>query len=177
MVAEDFDNRQIAIDSLPSIDDLDLVGLDKRYLTVDIIGNIIFWAIVAIGISTLLYFNPMEAPNWVKMIIVAFLLVVIIMSFIVRVLGYKKKQYAVRERDIIYQEGLLWRKYTVLPFNRIQHAEVHQGPIERIFELSKLKIYTAGGSSSDLAIPGLEINTAQAMKQFVLNKSTSDEEE
>ena len=89
----------------------------------------------------------------------------------------EKKKYALRERDIIYQSGLLWRRYTVLPFNRVQHAEVQQGPVERLFELSKLKIYTAGGSGSDMIISGLPLDRAQNIKHFILHQTSGDEEE
>ena len=105
------------------------------------------------------------------------LVALIIFSFVTTIFGFKRKKYALREKDIIYQAGLFWRNYTVLPFSRIQHVEVHQGPIERIFDLGKLKVYTAGGSSSDLAISGLAMDTAQSIKHFILNKSNSDEEE
>jgi len=85
--------------------------------------------------------------------------------------------YALREKDIVFKEGYLWRSVTVVPFNRIQHAEVEQGPFDRLFDLSKIKIYTAGGSSSDLQIPGLRPTESESIKFFILNKTGSDEEE
>ncbi len=58
-----------------------------------------------------------------------------------------------------------------IPFNRIQHTEISRGPIERKYELSTLKIYTAGGSTSDLSIPGLEAEEAEQLKEFVAKKA------
>jgi len=174
---EVFSNDQIKSDHLPSVHDLELEGLDKRYLTADLIGSAIFWTLFGGGGIVLIYLNLWEAPSWLSSILIPLLLLLIAFSFFTTVLGFKRKKYALREKDIIYQAGLFWRKYTVLPFNRIQHAEVHQGPIERIFDLGKLKIYTAGGSSSDLSISGLPIDKAQSIKHYILNKSTTDEEE
>lgn len=98
-------------------------------------------------------------------------------SFLLRIYGFKRKKFAIRERDILYKEGLIWRSLTVVPFNRVQHAEVHQGPVERLFQLSRLKIYTAGGSTSDMTIAGLGPEEAYRMKHFILSKTSEDEEE
>jgi|GEM_PF-6009490 len=51
------------------------------------------------------------------------------------------------------------------------------GPIERMFGLSKLKIFTAGGASSDLKIPGLLPETANKLKDYIQLKVGRDEEE
>jgi uncharacterized protein len=42
-----------------------------------------------------------------------------------------------------------------------------QGPIGKTFNISALKIYTAGGSSSDLTIGGLPPEEAQRLKDFI----------
>lgn len=93
------------------------------------------------------------------------------------ILGYRKKGYALRERDISYKEGVLWKSHTVIPFNRIQHSEVTQGPIQSVFELSSISIYTAGGGASDLTITGLQQKEAHQIKDFLLQKLSRHEEE
>lgn len=172
-----FSNDQVPSHQLPSVGDLDLEGLDKRYLTAELLGSAIFWTIFGGGGGLLIYLNLWEAPDWLSLVLIPLLLLLIIFSVVTTILGFKRKKFALREKDIIYQSGLFWRTYTVLPFSRIQHVEVHQGPIERVFDLGKLKVYTAGGSSSDLSISGLAIDNAHSIKHFILNKSTKDEEE
>lgn len=174
---EEFSNEQIDLHKLPSIEDIDYVGLDKNYLTVNLISLTIFWVIFGSAAFIFLYFNIWDLPSWLNSLIGSVVAIIIILSYISVNLGFKKKKYALREKDVVYQTGLLWRKLTVLPFNRIQHAEVEQGPIERLFELSKLKIYTAGGASSDLNIGGISPERAQAMKFYILRQTAIDEEE
>ncbi len=177
MPDDTFSNDQIPSHQIPKVEDLDLEGLDKRYLTAELIGSAIFWTLLGGGGMILIYLNIWEAPEWLSLVLIPLLLLLIVFSFVTTIFGFRRKKYALREKDIIYQAGLFWRTYTVLPFSRIQHVEVHQGPIERMFDLGKLKVYTAGGSSSDLSISGLAIDKANAIKHFILNKSTSDEEE
>ena len=80
-----------------------------------------------------------------------------------------------REHDMLYKSGLIFRKTIALPFNRIQHSEINQGPIERKFNLASLSIFTAGGNNSDLAIPGLLNEDAQEIKSFIIQKSAKHE--
>jgi membrane protein YdbS with pleckstrin-like domain len=50
-----------------------------------------------------------------------------------------------------------------------------------MLDLSSINIYTAGGSSSDMTIPGVRTADAQQMKEYILEsahiKTNHDEEE
>ena len=61
---------------------------------------------------------------------------------------------------------------TSVPFNRIQHTEVTQGPLGRLFDLAKVKVYTAGGSSSDITIVGLNEKNAHQLKDHITEISS-----
>lgn len=58
---------------------------------------------------------------------------------------------------------------TILPLARVQHMEIHQGPIERKLDLASLKLFSAGGVSVDLQIGGLTHSDCKNMRQFVQN--------
>lgn len=176
-MSEYFINKQISSSELPSILQLEYKGLHKDYLTVELMGSGIVWLIITIGITAGVLFNGQEYPSWVNLLVYGVLFLLIGFTTIITILGFNRKKYALRQRDIIYNEGLIWRSSTIVPFNRIQHAEVHQGPIERIFDLGNIKIFTAGGSASDLSISGISYEEAQNIKYFVLNKNARDEEE
>ena len=173
----EFSNRQIDPESMPSIAEINFSGLHKDYLTVGIISNVILWSIIGGAALIIMLLREEVTPSWIKISIAGLLAAMVILSFTVQILGFRRKLYAVREKDIMYKSGLIWRSAIIIPFNRVQHAEVNQGPLDRLFDLSYLKIYTAGGSSSDLAIPGLRPEKANRIKHFVLSKTSMDEEE
>lgn len=85
--------------------------------------------------------------------------------------GFLRRAYALREKDLTYRKGWIFTSVTTVPFNRIQHTEVSQGPLERKFKLCKLNIYTAGGSTSDLSVPGLESDEAARLRDYVAKKA------
>ena len=82
---------------------------------------------------------------------------------------FRRKKFKIAEKNISYQEGILYQKETLVPFARIQHIEIDEGPIERFFNIATLSIYTAGDSGRDLKISGLELMKAQEIKSFISN--------
>jgi uncharacterized membrane protein YdbT with pleckstrin-like domain len=92
-------------------------------------------------------------------------------------LGYNIRGYILRERDLLHRRGVIFKTITSIPFNRVQHCEVSQGPIQRFFGLNTLQVFTAGGSNSDLSIPGLKGEQAQKIKEFILKKTNPNKKE
>ena len=58
----------------------------------------------------------------------------------------------------------------VIPYNRVQHVALHEGLIARFFGLAKVEIFTAGGVSSDIEIPGIAKEEAENIKQLLMGK-------
>ena len=83
---------------------------------------------------------------------------------------FSKRKYALREKDISYKSGLFVHKITTVPFSRIQHVEIDEKPVSRIFGLSSLSVFTAGDSSDDLEIKGITKEEAQQIKEFISHK-------
>ena len=172
-----FRNDQISISELPRIETLEMVQLDKKYLTVRAIGSLIFAISSLIALSVFLTFKlSWGNTTYVLVGLAAWILLILINVFLV-VKGFKVKAYAIRDKDIMYRSGLIWRSETSIPFNRVQHVDINRGPLDRLFDLAKINIYTAGGQSSDLSIPGLDPEDAKALKDFILKKTLLDEEE
>jgi membrane protein YdbS with pleckstrin-like domain len=59
---------------------------------------------------------------------------------------------------------------TTVPFSRIQHVEIDEKPISRLFGLSSLSVYTAGDSSNDLDVTGIKNEEALRIKEFISSK-------
>ena len=65
--------------------------------------------------------------------------------------------------------GILFRRDTVVPFGRVQHIDVHQGPIARFFGIASLTLHTAGSHNASVTLPGLEEKIARAMRDEIRN--------
>ncbi len=171
-----FENIEINISELPKVSSDSFIPLEKNYRTVIMLRAIIVSTIVTVAF-VLFYMNKSsKIPEYIWTIIFIALIIFILSNMIIAYLGFKKKKYKLRQYDIVYKTGLLWRSETSIPFVRVQHSEVIQGPIERLFRLSKLKLYTAGGHSSDLSVPGLSLPKAEQLKDFITKRIQEEEE-
>ncbi len=176
-VAINFSNRQITDINIPSIAILEYGPMERALLKSDLISTALVMLIPFFIVLFMIY--GWSVP-WVvghQRVIFLILGVLFLVALLHSYYAYFCKSYALRERDIVYNEGLFWKKTTVIPFNRIQHCEVSQGPVDRFFGLAELKIYTAGGSSSDLTIKGFSYPKAQKIRNFIVLKTGLDEEE
>lgn len=80
----------------------------------------------------------------------------------------RRKAYALRQQDVSLRSGLLTRRLTTQPILRIQHVELHRGPLQRRFGLATLKLFNAGGVMA-IALPGLPADKAASMRQFIVD--------
>jgi uncharacterized protein len=68
---------------------------------------------------------------------------------------FRAWRYQERHEDLIVARGVMVQRLSVVPYGRMQFVEVTAGPIERLFNLSTVKLHTAA-AASDARIPGLE---------------------
>lgn len=164
---DSFEN--IAITSFPDIMKIDFKSIDKKYLKVLVIHVFLIFLIAFSALSISIYngfFVLLENIMWPYLVL--FLLFITLL--LIRSVGFKKRKYAIREKDISFKKGIFFRSLTTVPFNRIQHIEIDQGPVSRFFGLVSLMVFTAGDSSDDLKISGLLKEDAQQIKEFISNK-------
>ncbi len=80
---------------------------------------------------------------------------------------YQARGYQLGADRLRVVRGLLFRKDTVVPFGRVQHIDVHQGPIERGYGLATLVLHTAGTHNASVTLPGLAHADAVAMREDI----------
>ncbi|MEM1412654.1 MAG: PH domain-containing protein [Pseudomonadota bacterium] len=166
-----FTNVQVDTASLPQAAELELNRLPEAHRREILVQSIITVAILALP-SLIFVISPLKEKigGFVWLFpgsIVAFGALFTALALV----RYRHKGYALREYDVAFRTGLFWRKTTILPFDRVQHAEVTQGPLQRRFGVSTLKFFTAGGTSVDLKIDGLLADEAERLRAVVLARS------
>ncbi len=166
-----FSNKAINTDSLPSVAELVTEPMNEKYRPVNL-GTIVVFSAIFITIMSLTRFQMLfELP---KELINAYpYALAIVLTITTLLLAYTffadpKKRFALRENDIHYESGLFFRKIVSQPILRIQHVELKRGPIERLFDLASLQVFSAGGSMHTFEIPGLAHEQAVAMRKFIL---------
>lgn len=87
---------------------------------------------------------------------------------------YRRWGYHQGYRAIRIASGLLIRRETVVPYDRVQHIDVSHGPIERSFGVATLTLHTAGSYNSTVDLPGLAFENANRMRDEIRNHISQD---
>jgi hypothetical protein len=78
--------------------------------------------------------------------------------------AYRGWGYRMDGRVLETKEGVWFREITLLPLSRLQHVDLHSGPIQRSLGLASLLLHTAGTHHATLVIPGLEAEAAARLR-------------
>ncbi len=119
--------------------------------TVRTIGSLILYIglIVAIVIPASFYEHEV-----IKLLIIIALAIPVILAlifnFILPWFVYKLHGYEHNEDYVVIQKGVVFRRKDYIPIKRIQHIESFQGPVQALFKIHTLMIYTAG--SNDMIV-------------------------
>ncbi len=171
-----FENTEIPLESLPSVDEVSWQPIARSYLAELIAGQAVTLAIVLVAVFGATALDIIDAPaslaRGVGLYAAVHLLVVTVWS----PLSVRCRGYALREHDLLYRLGVLRRKLIAIPFNRIQHVETTSSVTERLFGLATLVVYTAGGSGGDLKIRGLETDQAHRLREHILQRAGQADE-
>lgn len=166
-----FENADIDLTQLPQAETIDFHPLQPNYLNRSLMGLGIFLLILFIGMVVGIYVQDLLTLQqaWIAGLL-TWGIIGLLRFWLIRK-GFRFKGYALREHDLMYRSGWLWQSQLIVPFNRVQHCAIHQGPLDKIFQLATLKVFTAGTDSSDLSIPGLPPDRAQQLKEFLLKRT------
>ncbi len=72
-------------------------------------------------------------------------------------------RYRVSDRDITLRSGIVSKQERVIPFERIQSVNLEDAPLERIFQVVKVKVDTGAGGGSDSEIELQAMSRADAV--------------
>lgn len=87
---------------------------------------------------------------------------------------YRAWGYHESEDELHIRRGLMVRVRTIVPFGRVQHIDVAQGPVERGFGLATLILHTAGTRGAAVPLPGLAQPEAERMRDRIRAKIRQD---
>lgn len=164
-----FTNETINTKQLPRYQEVELTSLHSNYWKVLLINNLFIYSIIA-TVMIFLWMNIEDSQDYNPFWIFGIFLLVVNVSFLLYRISFKKKAYAFRNHDVIYRSGLIATNTMVIPYNRVQHVALHEGFLSRYFGLARVEIFTAGGSASDIEIPGIAKEEAENIKQLLMGK-------
>lgn len=113
-----------------------------------------FWvglipAFILTGLALLLIANT-PSSSFLDWQIIFFLIIWFLGSYGWAKLFYNAYKFEIAAQAFKQEYGVIWKKYTAIPYQQIQNIDIHRGILCRILGLSDLTIQTAGYSSGSL---------------------------
>lgn len=105
------------------------------------------------------------------------LIVIISIGEIYARLAYNNWRYELTNSSLRLERGIIWKRYSNIPYERVQNVDISRGILARIIGFSTLNIQTAGyhytgrsGAISEGYIPAVSIKKAEEIREFLMKK-------
>jgi len=151
-----------------SFDQIPLSPVEPRHYTQVLIETATI-SIILISILSVFLIFVATIPLPIAAILILTLLLIGAAITGWRYVNAKAIGYAVCRHELVIQTGIIWVKRISLPYTRLQHISLSQGPLERKFYLRTLKCFSAGSGAAEIELPGLESKTAEKLRQHLLS--------
>jgi uncharacterized protein len=83
---------------------------------------------------------------------------------------YRHWRYQVADDALELRHGVVRRTHSAIPYFRVQHIDVAQGPVERAVGLARLQLHTAS-AGTDASIPGIAAGEAEGLRRLILARA------
>ena len=128
-----FTNLPVDPDEMPKAEDLQLKPIHPDYLkSLRLTWTLALGILLILMVTPFLFIDKIRDPVVISIAAVIFILITIL-TVAIGTGSFRRKSYAVRGHDILYQTGWIVRKLHIVPFSRLQHSLVRVGPIDKRF--------------------------------------------
>jgi len=108
-----------------------------------------------------------------------FIILAIIIGEIYASLAYKYFKYDFTKDFLKIERGIIWKRYSNIPYERVQNIDVRRGILARLIGFSEVHIQTAGYSavgtygnvSAEGYLPAVSIEDAEKIREFLMKKT------
>jgi membrane protein YdbS with pleckstrin-like domain len=159
-----------------ALDIIPLIPLERGQLHVLRIRALsgVVWMLAIAAVAVLLPYYVPEAleilPEWVgPWRWVALILVPLALWKLLVVPGreWRRCGYAFTGRELHIAAGWWTRIHAIVPVSRVQHIDVVQGPVERMFGVARLLLFTAGTDMAAVPLGGIRRETAEEIRDAI----------
>jgi membrane protein YdbS with pleckstrin-like domain len=106
-------------------------------------------------------------------ILILYIIAIIIIAEIYARMAYNRWFYEFTKDNLKIERGIIWKRYSNVPYERVQNVDIRRGIIARIIGFSSVMIQTAGYSGQPSAegyIPAVTPEAAEKIREFLMKK-------
>jgi len=123
--------------------------------------------------------NGEPSFSWISHVLIFGVVLLVIIAEVYAQLAYKFWFYEFADSQLRIERGIIWKRYSNIPYERIQNVDITRGVIARLNGFSTVNIQTAGysmpagnrgGAFSEGYIPAVPLIEAEHIREFVIKK-------
>ena len=127
---------------------------------------LVFFVVLSIGGTVNTDLKWYQGIDWFvfSLLLIVALFMYLLIGLLYPKLRWQRWKYDVSEKEVDLLRGIIIKKRTLVPINRVQHVDTRQGPVYRRFGLSSVTISTAATTHE---IPALDDETANELRNTI----------
>ena len=141
----------------------------------------LLWLVRAVVITLVVGLGAIAIDRWLTDVpayaIASVVVVVLVVGIAFALRRYQVWQFELQDDSLYLERGVITFVETAVPYVRVQHVDTRFGPVERLFGLSSVVVYTAGSRNADVRIPGLRPARARALQDRLRELAVESETE
>ena len=122
--------------------------------------------------------NPAAIVGALFSYVIIYIVVILVFAEIYARMAYNRWFYEFTGEQLRIEKGIIWKKYSNIPYERVQNVDITRGIIARLCGFSTVNIQTAGFSyaagkgmpQSEGYIPGVSFQEAEQIREFLMKK-------
>lgn len=91
-----------------------------------------------------------------------------VMSLVWPGIDHRHASWRLDAEGLEIRQGVFWKHRVTVPLGRVQHSDVSQGPLQRMYDLGTLKVHTAGTTNASVGLEGLEHRVALELRDLIV---------
>ena len=95
-----------------------------------------------------------------------------LISMVVAIIAYFRFYFHVENDEVIVQQGILNKKKTSIPFDRIQTINIEQNLVHQLFKVVRVEVDTAGTDKSEFKFDALKMDMAEQLRTKILARKS-----
>jgi membrane protein YdbS with pleckstrin-like domain len=146
--------------------------LEPRVVVYWLVGDLLT-AVVLTGLAWFVG-RPLLQANWsgwsdtLELVLGGLCLGMLAIAVATPPLAWARWRYGYLGDLLLLRYGILFVEERAVPVKRMQHVDLVRGPIERLFGLATLVVFTAGNEGSAFRVPGLRAARAQELRDRIV---------
>jgi uncharacterized protein len=134
-----------------------------------------FLSIFSLGGLVILFSESSSLLAIIGFSILGYIIFILVVGEIYANLAYKNWKYELTEDGLKKERGIIFKKYSTIPYTRVQNVDIYRGILARMLGFSTVMIHTAGYSGVPNAeghLPAIETHKAEQIREFIMAKIT-----